>query len=153
MKHSCTMIDIVREGAIVVAELDVDRARRQMLTLKGEFPPRRTVRLMVDTGAELSFVDQAVAMDLGLRQLRSAEIVGVSQRPEVHPVFAATLFLGINTPTPGIVQIPIEVAAMRENITALPFNGLLGRVFLRDFELEYSGRDHAFALSSNRPSW
>jgi hypothetical protein len=71
VKHSCTMIDIVREGAIVVAELDVDRARRQMLTLKGEFPPRRTVRLMVDTGAELSFVDQAVAVDLGAAPLLS----------------------------------------------------------------------------------
>jgi hypothetical protein len=35
-------------------------------------------------------------VDLGLRQIRSAQIVGVSQRPEVHPVFAATLFLGIN---------------------------------------------------------
>jgi predicted aspartyl protease len=124
-----------------------------MLTLKGEFPPRRTVRLMVDTGAELSFVARSVAVDLGLRQLRTAEIVGVSQRPEVHPVYAATLFLGINTPTPDIVQIPIEVAAMRENITGVPFNGLLGRVFLRDFELAYSGRDHTFALSSYRASW
>lgn len=151
MKHSCTMTNIVREGAIVVAELDVHRAKREMLTLNGEYPPRRTVRLMVDTGAELSFVDQAIAADLGLRQIRTARVVGVSQQTEVYPVYAAVLFLGIDAPKPDIVPIQLEVAAMRENITGLPFNGLLGREFLRDFSLHYGGSSHSFTLTSSRP--
>lgn len=149
--HACTMIDIVREGAIVAAELDVDRGRRQWLTAKGEFPPRQVVRMMVDTGAELAFIDESIASILGLRQLRTAAIYGVSQRAEIHPVYAATLCLGVELPSPKVIEIPIEVAAMRENPSdRTQFNGLLGRVFLRDFDLMYGGPSHGFALSTLR---
>lgn len=144
------MRDIVREGAMVVAMIGHPHDRHHAILARGEIPPRQEVRLLVDTGAELSFINEGIARHLDLRFLRSQPIVGLSQKAEVHRVYAAVLHLGFDKPKPDMTAIPVALAGMREATGRLQFDGLLGRDFLADFDFAYSGPGHTFALRTDR---
>lgn len=146
MIHDCRMNDLVREGAIVLAQLGVDPGLEGVVDAQGHLPGLLPVRMMVDTGAELSFVDESFARHLGLRRVGKEPVVGVSQKPELHTVYAATLHLPINAPSPRILKLALKVAGMRENLSRTRFDGLLGRRFLGDFSLAYTGPANTFLL-------
>ena len=143
------MNDLIAEGAIIPAKLGVDLYRQQVLDQHGDLPGLVQVRMMADTGAEMSLIDESFAKALGLRWINDQMIVGVSQKPELHRVYAATLHMPIEEPVPRIVQIQITVAGMRENVGRAKFDGLLGRRFLNVFDLLYLGPQDTFSLSTS----
>lgn len=143
------MQNIAREGAMVAAKVGHDLARHHSLLARGDIPRLHGAKLLVDTGAELSFINEAIAIDLQLRFVRDQEIVGVSQRPETHRIYFATLHLGFEKPDPTVMLIPVALAGMRETTGRLQFDGILGRDFLAAFDFAYSGPKHTFALGTD----
>lgn len=149
MKHTCKMNDLVREGATVAARLGCDPSRALTIDPHGNLPPRADVRMLIDTGAELSHLSENIAVRLGLRHVDDTVIVGVTGVAESRPVYLATLHLPIDKPSPTILAIPLRVVGMRESISArTPFDGLLGRAFLAAFNLAYAGPVQTFALQT-----
>ncbi len=148
--HQQPMLDLRREGPLVIAEVGVDLAKHHATLAAGAVPRRHLVKFMIDTGAELSFIYEAIAINLGLRPIRQQAIVGISQRPETHTVYTATLHLGFEKPAPEIIPIPMALAGMKERVALPAFDGLLGRDFLASFDLAYSGPSNTFALRTER---
>ncbi|MBI5515823.1 MAG: retroviral-like aspartic protease family protein [Deltaproteobacteria bacterium] len=139
------MNNLEREGAILLAKLGPDPRRAQAMDAGGNFIAPLPVRMMIDTGAEMSLVSERFVRALDLRCVGDMTITGISQRPEVHQVYLATLHMPAEEPEPQLVMIPLRVASMRENIGRSQFDGLLGRSFLAAFNFAYAGTTDSFA--------
>lgn len=95
---------------------------------------------MLDTGAESTLVEQALADQLGLQPTRFVPVVGVSAKPERCPVYP----LGITIKFADVENLQAELT-FAADVIGMPamagslHRGLLGRDFLRHFEMLYDG--------------
>jgi predicted aspartyl protease len=99
----------------------------------------RVVRMLVDTGAEISVLPRDVIDGLGLTRTREVEIAGVVPKTFVWcPVFAVVLHVGGGA-------FEVEVAALpREEVAG----GIVGRDVLSHLVFNYDGPRGVFALST-----
>lgn len=105
----------------------------------------QTVKAMVDTGASISTVTDAVATAAGLKPHSSIQVGGVGGTSE-RPVYAASLTL----PEYGTTVDPVEIAGV-----SLPLPGvdmLVGRDVLRVLRLDWRGGAGAFLLTKTGAS-
>lgn len=100
------------------------------------------IRMLVDTGAQKTVVDRGIAEALGLVPVRFEQMVGVSHIPEDCPVFLMSLTIGVGDEfgTMTLVSFTSEMIGMSTPPDPRPFNGLLGRDFLRHARLSWDGR-------------
>lgn len=97
------------------------------------------VRMLVDTGAEISVLPRDVIDGLGLTRTREVEIAGVVPQTFVWcPVFSVVLHVGGGA-------FELEVAALPRDEIA---GGIVGRDVLSHLVFDYDGPRGAFALSS-----
>ncbi|MCC7542383.1 MAG: aspartyl protease family protein [Deltaproteobacteria bacterium] len=107
------------------------------------------VRLMIDTGAQRTLVDDALCVKLGLPPIRFDEIVGVSGKPESWPVYLLGVRLGLSSHPKAQEN---AFAVFGAEVIGMPVGphdqhrGLLGRDFLANFELGYDGPNGSFAI-------
>lgn len=142
---------LARGGAVVVGDLWPVKHARDEMEMRGEIPPHRVVHLQVDTGANMSILEVGVAAALGLEAIRYAPLVAVSHRPVPSPVFRAELRIGFENGSPQVVPIPFTFAGVPQTFDGAHFQGLLGRDFLRSYDLLYQGAAGRFEL--RRDSW
>lgn len=143
-----TADDLVREGALVLGTLVPTRRERDEFVARGETPPAQIVQLQVDTGANLSILEVGVAAALGLEPIREVELVAVAHKPFLAPVFRAVLQLWLSDGAAReLRELPITFAGVAQTFERSAFQGLLGREFLRAFDLNYRGPDGRFDLT------
>jgi hypothetical protein len=97
------------------------------------------VKGIVDTGASISTVSEAVAQAAGLTQVGSVPLYGVGGGGE-KPVFAASFGL----PDYGATVDPIEVGGVTIGMPGIDI--LIGRDILKELHLEYVGPQGVFSL-------
>lgn len=141
--YNQTVERLRQDGAIVNVQIQVPQALVAQLKAQGRpVPPPQVVRGMVDTGASISTVNDAVAAAAGLQQVSSVQIGGVGG-VSTRPIFSA--YFGL--PEYGVSVDPIEIAGV--TIPAHGFDVLVGRDVLRALHLDYVGPHGTFALTQD----
>lgn len=132
-----------QDGARVNVQIAVPAAYAKQLTDSGQpVPPPQVVTAMIDSGASISTVSDAVAAAAGLQQVGSVPIGGVGGT-STRPIFSASF----GVPDYGITLDPIEIAGV-----SLPVGGfevLLGRDVLKSLLFTYAGVKGNFLLTQD----
>jgi hypothetical protein len=115
----------------------------------GQTPGYVIARMMVDTGAQRTLVDDRLPAQLGFKPLRYEQMIGVSQKPELYPVYKMSIAIMMDAGHAGYVQVQFhaDIVGMPTPGAAQQHNGLLGRDFLRQFKFVYDGPAGEFHLS------
>ncbi len=119
----------------------------------GGIPRTITHNLMVDTGAQCTCIEDAVAKGLGLIPIRFAQMMGVSGKAEEYPVYRMSITIGMSedgTGAPGQAVFSADVVGTPSPPKPLTHVGLLGRDFLQHVKLVYDGPAGAFDLIDYR---
>lgn len=108
------------------------------------------VRVMVDTGARFTCVEDRITNSLGLKPIRYRPIRGVSQETQMCPVYRMSLTIGMADPRGTARQVTwtSEVVGVPSPPSPAEHVGLLGRDFLRHVRLVYEGAEGTFQLQS-----
>jgi hypothetical protein len=132
-----------QDGALVNVQIAVPAAYAKQLTDAGKpVPPPQVIKAMIDTGASISTVSDAVAASAGLQQVGSVPIGGVGGM-STRPIYSASFGL----PDYKIQVDPIEIAGV--SLPVGGFDALVGRDILRALEFDYTGTRGAFLLTQN----
>jgi len=103
--------------------------------------------MMIDTGAQSTIVEKQIATQLGLKPIRFAPMIGVSQKPELCPVYLMSITILVSGDgMEGSVTFNNEVVGMSSPVRPQPHVGLLGRDFLSHMTLVYEGPKGSFEL-------
>lgn len=130
-----------REGALLQVQVSVPKALADQLRAQGQtVPPPQIATGMIDTGASISTISDAIASAAGLQSTGSVPISGVGGTSE-RPVMSASIGL----PDYGVSVDPIEIVAV--SINAPGFEILIGRDILQALELKYTGPHGLFSLT------
>lgn len=130
-----------QNGALVEVAISVPASYAAQLQSQGKpVPPTQTVKGLVDTGASISTVSDAVSSAAGLQQVGSVPIGGVGGMSE-KPIYAASFAL----PKYGVKVDPIEVGGVSIPIPGVDI--LVGRDILKALHLDYEGPQGAFQLT------
>jgi hypothetical protein len=144
--------ELLRDGPVVLGTLIPSEFTRSEEWMHGQPRHPRVVRMLVDTGAGPSMIEQSVAEELGLSATRFVQVVGISQAVVACPVYHAEIEVGFERSTRGgkkescVMAIPVTLAGMPPPFTQLSHVGLLGRDFLQHFQVAYDGPGGEFAL-------
>ncbi len=105
-------------------------------------------RMLIDTGAAFTLLDENICLDLGFGPHRFQEVIGVDQRPHERPVFRLTIGLTMQDEVgrAKFVRFAEDIVGMPRPVRDEGYIGLLGRDFLRHFEFIYDGQDSRFRL-------
>lgn len=144
MGQSADLVErLRRDGAIVNIQIQVPASYAQQLQSQGQsVPPPQVIRGMIDTGASISTVSDAVAAAAGLQQVGSVPIGGVGGT-STRPIFST--YFGL--PDYGVAVDPIEIAGVSLPIGG--FDALIGRDVLKALELTYTGIHGLFSLTAD----
>jgi predicted aspartyl protease len=105
------------------------------------------VWLMIDTGAQRTVIEKRLASQLGLTPIRFQQMVGVSQIPEMCPVYLMSVTLSVGGDGQVLaITFSTEVIGMSSPPQPREHVGLLGRDFLRHMKLVYDGPRGSFEL-------
>jgi len=116
------------------------------------------IKMLIDTGAYKTVIDRGVAEALGLEPIRFETMTGISHVPEECPVFLLSVKIGLTDGSRvGEILFTSEMVGMNTPPSPRPFNGLLGRDFLRHVRLSYDGPsgycDIVGVIPDGKPSW
>ena len=141
-------VPILASGALIEVRVGLSDARRRALQRQGrQVPPPAKVTLLIDTGASMSLVDEAVMRTLQLTptsatSYHSSSTNGIAQQCDVYDV---SMVLGGQATANSLRIDPLAVMA-----TAFinhPFDGLLGRDVLAKLQMGWSGPSQSLTLS------
>ena len=139
---------LVIVGPLVNVVLAVPESVGRAMLALGREPPRVDVKLLIDTGAQITSVHDEVAAQLGLPPIRMAPMVGVSGKPEDYPVYRMVVLIAVADATgKGIIGLETDVVGVPASAGHAEMKGLLGRDFLRHLRLVYDGPTATFELS------
>ena len=100
-------------------------------------------------------IEKRIAAQLGLTPIRFEPMIGVSQKPEMCPVYlmSVNIFVGDDGgPATKAVTFGAEVIGMSSPPKPQQHAGLLGRDFLSHMKLVYDGPHGAFELIPEVPA-
>jgi hypothetical protein len=113
---------------------------------RGEPPPAERVRLLLDTGASITMLDEKVIQKLGLTPTGAITIGGVNASGDTHE--ALTYDVSIQLPaihvSQHITRSALQVAAGHFRIRG--FDGLLGRDLLSDMWFQHQNDSQEVVL-------
>lgn len=137
-------------GPLVEVTFAPHRADQERLATAGHDWEPFVAKMMVDTGAELTLVEEVVPDFLGLRPIRYQEIEGVGGRVD-SPVYRLQLAIHASDAArrDGWMTFSSDVVAMPSPPTDTarrPHVGLIGRDFLRHIRFVYDGPSGSFEL-------
>lgn len=138
------LVEALRQnGAIVNVTIGVPAAYAKQMQDAGQaVPPVQTIKAMIDTGASISTVSDAVAASAGLQQVSSVPIGGVGG-VSTRPIYSASF----GVPDYSVQIDPIEIAGV--SLPVGGFDALLGRDILKTLEFDYTGPHGAFVVSQD----
>ena len=115
----------------------------------GGVPISTKAKLMVDTGAQNTVIDEVLASTLGIQPVRHMQMVGVSQKPEMCPVYMMAITIGMSSGRDTAeVTFATHVVGMKSMPQANQCQGLLGRDFLQHFLFHYNGPAGRFEIEA-----
>ena len=137
---------LVQAGPLIAVRIGrVDDFRFVETSPPETFPVQK---MMVDTGAAFTLVNETVPVELGLRPIRYREVIGVGQTAAMRPVFRLSLGLevGNDEGNTALVYFTEDIVGMPAPERPEPYVGLLGRDFLRHYRFVYDGPQALFRL-------
>lgn len=130
-----------RQGALIKIAIEQPEAISKSMRDRGEQPPKPVVLdALLDTGASISGIDRAVAEQIGLVQVGSIKISGVTGIQD-QPVFTARLTFD----SPSATFDPVRITG--SSLGSMEFQVLIGRDVMERMVLVYDGPEGAFRLS------
>ena len=133
--------ELRRRGAIVKVALEHPEAVARGMRERGQEPPKPVVLdAMLDTGASISAIDRGLAGRLGLVQVGSVAISGVTGVQE-QPVFTGRLTFD----SPAATFDPVRLTGAA--IGVQQFHLLIGRDVMERMVLVYDGPEGVFRLA------
>jgi hypothetical protein len=134
------------QGPLLAVFVNATAARRGALLAAGRALPQAVlIQIVVDTGASMTSIDQAVIAQLGLQPTGTVGILTPSTGATPHQCSTYDVELIIPGYAP-VKHIP-ALAVTDGNYSTQGHGGLLGRDALKDARLIYSGHDNAVMLS------
>ncbi|MFT7625065.1 MAG: hypothetical protein ACI9WU_004256 [Myxococcota bacterium] len=106
-------------------------------------------KMLIDTGAAFTLIEEDIAVKLGFRPIRYREVIGVDQKPTMRPVFRLSIGLemGDGLGNERVVVFREDVVGMPRPTRTESSVGLLGRDFLSHFVLGFDGPNARYSLS------
>lgn len=152
--HACPMgggAELAVRGPVVIASLYPSLPVREEMGRVGEPPTRLTVRLLVDTGACGSALLVSRLRVVGASvSVRRREFVSVNHQTFTASIYRASLDVGFEWGrAPKLRSLPVDFAGLRDPDFEVAHDGVLGRDFLRAFDLFYRGPTGLFELRSD----
>ena len=143
---------LVLVGPLVNVVLALPDAARAAFAASGQAAPQTTVKLLIDTGAQVTSVHDDVARGLGLPPIRLAPVVGVSGKSEDYPVYRLKVLIAVEDAfSKAMIGIESDIIGMPASSHHADMRGVLGRDFLRHVRLVYDGPNATFELAENAP--
>lgn len=104
--------------------------------------------LLVDTGADITCVDDRIPAQLGLVPIRFRPLMGVNGVPEDRPVYRMSILVGMASGSGGMGQAEFtaDVVGLPAPAYATAYAGLLGRDFLAHVRFSYDGPAGTYEL-------
>jgi hypothetical protein len=136
----------MRNGPLVAVQLGHEADYVGMEDRRPAAFPNR--RMLIDTGAAFTLIDQTIALELGFLPHRFQEVIGVDQQPTERPVFRLTIGLTMvdELGRGRFFRFAEDIVGMPPVVRDEGYVGLLGRDFLRHFDLIYDGPNGRFQL-------
>jgi len=146
---------LVTKGPLINVVLAPDPHITEKLQDAGREVRQVQVKMMVDTGAEVTSVEDRFAQAIGLTPIRYRSIVGVSGKPELYPVYRMQISFGMGASDGKTVMASFAAAVVGTPPSPIPSEnaGLLGRDFLQYFKFVYNGPDGRFEIIDERSPW
>ena len=108
--------------------------------------PRASIMMMIDTGAQSTVIEDRIAVAMGLVPTRQQNMVGVSGKPELCPVYPIVITIGFadGSGNMATADFGCDAIGMNSPPHQTAHQGLIGRDFLKHFELHYNGPTGTF---------
>lgn len=130
----------VETGPIARGEIYPDELSFLANKNRYDFTPFARVKLLIDTGANISGIDKNIIRGLNLdRYEGSSEVNGVGGIHSLNK-FRCVLFLNIF----GLKGLPLDV--IEGDYSASPYDGIIGRDVLQFCSFRYNGPSNTFEL-------
>lgn len=145
---------LVQAGPLIQVKLQPSRPFADAIIANGGEVRSVSVKLMIDTGAQKTVIEDVIAQQLGLNPIRYELITGVSQVPHECPVYRVDINIamsknpnvaGIKPPDGGVI-FSADIVGVPSPNRSTEHKGLLGRDFLRYVKLIYNGPDGSFEV-------
>lgn len=128
-------------GPILPIQVGLPQAAAANMRQNGEVPGTvEEVQALVDTGASITAVNEALAARLGLIATGSVQVGGVTG-VDTRPLYGVRIVM----PEPGFTFDPIQIVGA--NLNAPDFEVLIGRNLLCSMMMTYDGPRGQFALT------
>ncbi len=113
-------------------------------------PPPVAGVMLIDTGADITGIDNAIPEAMGLVPLRFMPVAGVNNAPEDYPVYR----MGIDIS--GVRHGERETVTFNAHVVGTPasaegYSGLLGRDSPQHLKFIYDGRTSTYRLQLQAP--
>jgi hypothetical protein len=134
MRHigKSTRALLVSVGPVIEVMLAPTKAAAQAFADAGKQIKIIKARLMIDTGAQCTVIEDRIASELGLSPIRFRPIVGVSQKAELRPVYPIIIRIAVEDKwNKGMIEFGTTVAGIESPQHQAGHVGLLGRDFLQ----------------------
>jgi hypothetical protein len=140
--HRCGASEggLLQDGPLVEVRLSPPRIQAEKMSANGKKVPSVAAKLMLDTGAAKTAIDNTLAAELNLVPIRFEQVVGVSQESQECPVYL--LVLRINVTLNGRkmeYSCSTEALGIPSPRQGEPYSGFIGRDFLASWRLTYDG--------------
>ena len=137
-----TGAQLALQGAVLTLQVEVPAAMRQALQQAGQpVPAPRAVQGLIDTGASITGVADAILQGLGLTPIRTVTLNGVGG-PSPHGVYMADLHLPL-----GPQRLSFQGRQMVGFHLTPPYEALIGRDLLQMMQLTYHGPHGIWTLA------
>jgi hypothetical protein len=147
--HRCCASEggLLQDGPLAEARLSPPRIQAEQLFAKGKKVPSVAAKLMIDTGAAKTAVDNAFAARLNLVPIRYEQVVGLSQESQECPVYLLVLRLNVTLDGKRMEYFrPTEALGIPSPREGEPYSGFIGRDFLAFWRLTYDGPSGAVEM-------
>jgi len=110
------------------------------MSAKGKKVPSVAAKLMLDTGAAKTAIDNDLAAELNLVPIRFEQVVGVSQESQECPVYLLVLRIDVTQNGKKMeYSCSTEALGIPSPRQGEPYGGFIGRDFLAFWRLTYDG--------------
>lgn len=147
-------LGLVQSGPLINVIVQPSAPIAKSIIESGGIIKEARVKLMVDTGAQKTCIEDAVIQKLDLVPIRYEKILGVSQEPIDCPVYRLSIIIGMSKNPDYNGSVPPDINTIFDaDVVGVPspkhqpgHNGLLGRDFLRYVKLVYNGTGGNFEI-------
>jgi predicted aspartyl protease len=137
-------------GPMIEVSVGLDYEAASALLDQGDVPPSARVPLMLDTGAAVTLVDDALVQSLGLTPIRYYPLVLADGSFHVRPVYRISISIPMTDAAGSSISESFEGDTFGLDSGDQVHRGLMGRDLLRNFSFHYDGKSGCFELVSDR---